>query len=314
MNAGAEKVVHQPVLLQEVLEGLKVGPGGRFIDGTLGAGGHTQAILEASQPDGRVLAFDVDPEAIEIAQGRLAPYGDRVLIRKQSYVEMAEAAAELDWPQSDGILLDLGASSLQFDQAERGFSFRNSGPIDMRFDPGANHPASVIVNEWSEQGLVDLLETYGEQPRARRVAQAIVAARPIESTKDLAEVVARALRAKKRGIHPATKTFQALRIVVNSELENIKEVLPAALSMLKVGGRLAVISFHSLEDRIVKQYFVTESKDCICPPDQLICTCGHLAQVRRVTRKPVSASEEELADNPRARSAKLRIIEKIATE
>lgn len=303
---------HESVLLTEVLEGLQVRAGGHYLDGTLGAGGHSQAILEASAPDGRLLAFDVDPQAIEIASQALAAFGDRVEIRRGSYTGMEEAVAELGWPPLDGILLDLGASSMQFDQAQRGFSIRNEGPLDMRFDPDMEHSAAEIVNEWSQEGLKELLETYGEQPRAWRVAEAIVAARPVESTKQLAEIVARALRSKKRGIHPATKTFQALRIGVNAELENIRTVLPQALSLLAESGRLAVISFHSLEDRIVKQFFAQESSDCICPPEQLLCTCGHTAKVKRITRKPLVASEHEVAANPRARSAKLRIVEKLA--
>lgn len=310
MNKAAVNVQHQPVLLDEVLEGLQVRPGGHYVDGTLGAGGHARAILEQSAPDGELLAFDVDPEAIRISQSALEKYGNRVIMQRSSYTNMSKVVAELGWPNPDGILLDLGASSMQFDQAQRGFSFQNEGPLDMRFDLDSAHSANAIVNEWSAQGLKELLETYGEQPRARKVADAIVNARPIENTTQLAEIVAHALRSKKRGIHPATKTFQALRIAVNSELDNLSTALPDAISLLVEGGRLAVISFHSLEDRIVKRFFNQESKDCICPPEQLICTCGHQAQIVRITRKPIMAGEDELKINRRSRSAKLRIVEK----
>jgi len=310
LNKTAVNVQHQPVLLDEVLEGLQVRPGGHYVDGTLGAGGHARAILEQSAPDGELLAFDVDPEAIRISQSALEKYGNRVIMQRSSYTNMSKVVAELGVPNPDGILLDLGASSMQFDQAQRGFSFQNEGPLDMRFDLDSTHSANAIVNEWSAQGLKELLETYGEQPRARKVADAIVNARPIENTTQLAEIVARALRSKKRGIHPATKTFQALRIAVNSELDNLSTALPDAISLLAEGGRLAVISFHSLEDRIVKRFFNQESKDCICPPEQLICTCGHQAQIVRITRKPIMAGEDELKINRRSRSAKLRIVEK----
>lgn len=302
---------HTPVLFQEVLHALDPKSGGLYLDGTLGAGGHALGILEASAPDGVLVALDIDQEAIQIGKERLASYGERVKITRESYVEMKKIIADLGWPPLDGILLDLGASSMQFDQAERGFSFKRKGPLDMRFDSQEYLTASIVVNEWAEEEIAALIYEYGEESRSRKIAQAIVAARPIRNTEDLAKIVARALRAKRGRIHPATKTFQALRIAVNYELDNIKRVLPDAISLLKSGGRLAIISFHSLEDRIVKQFLVRESKDCICPPEQLICTCDHRATVKRITKKPIRAQDSETENNPRARSAKLRVAERI---
>ncbi len=302
---------HKPVLLKEVLEALRPRSGGHYLDGTLGAGGHAEGILEASMPDGVLAGFDIDQAAILLAEERLSPFKDRLTIAQSSYIEMKNVLADWNWPPLDGILLDLGASSMQFDQAERGFSFQNDGPLDMRFDSQEYLTASIIVNEWAEEDIAAIIRENGEEPRARKVAQAIVAARPIESTAELAKIVARGLRAKRGRIHPATKTFQALRIAVNSELENIRQVLPDAISLLSSGGRLAVISFHSLEDRIVKQFIVRESKDCICPPEQIICTCDHQASVKRVTKKPIQAQSIERTNNPRARSAKLRVAERL---
>jgi 16S rRNA (cytosine1402-N4)-methyltransferase len=209
----------------------------------------------------------------------------------------------------DGILLDLGASSMQFDFPERGFSFLQDGPLDMRFDPSRPLTASAIVNEWQEVELADLIYQFGEEPASRHIARAIVAARPIEGTRQLAAIIEK-VHPRRGSHHPATQTFQALRMVVNAELESIEQVLPMAVDVLKPGSRLAVISFHSLEDRLVKSFFRQESRDCLCPPKQPICTCGHKAVVNEVNRRPITPSEEETRDNPRARSARLRIIEK----
>ena len=210
----------------------------------------------------------------------------------------------------DGILLDLGASSMQFDTPERGFSFLADGPLDMRFDPSNPLTASGIVNEWPEAELADLLFQYGEEPASRRIARAIVAARPVNGTRELAAVIER-VQPRRGPHHPATQTFQALRIAVNGELESVKKVLPLAVQALHPGGRLAIISFHSLEDRLVKEYFRRESRDCICPPRQPICTCGHKASIKEINRRPITPSEAEIKQNSRARSAKLRVAEKL---
>ncbi|RMF50225.1 MAG: 16S rRNA (cytosine(1402)-N(4))-methyltransferase RsmH [Anaerolineae bacterium] len=308
MNASAP---HIPVLYQQVLEALHPQAGGRYVDGTLGAGGHAQGILQASRPDGLLLGLDVDPQALAIAKERLHPFGERVILRQASYTSLQEVLQSLGWHGVDGILLDLGVSSMQLDTAERGFSFRQDAPLDMRFSPSSPQTAADLVNTLPEADLADILYRYGEERRARQVARAIVAARPLYTTRQLAEVVARATRSGKPGIHPATRTFQALRMAVNQELQNIERVLPQAVEALNTGGRLAIISFHSLEDRIVKHYLRRESRDCVCPPEQPICTCQHKAALRILTRKPVTATDEECAQNPRARSAKLRVAEKL---
>ncbi len=302
---------HLPVLYQQVIRYLQPHSGGRYVDGTVGAGGHARGILEASAPDGLLLGLDVDPQALELAQAYLAPFGKRVILREASYTALEEEIRALGWEDVDGILLDLGLSSMQLDRPERGFSFREDAPLDMRFSPRSPQTAADLVNTLPEADLADIIYRYGEERRSRQVARAIVAARPIHTTRQLAEVVARVTGSGRPGIHPATRTFQALRIAVNRELENVESVLPQAIAALRPGGRLAVISFHSLEDRIVKHYFRRESRDCICPPRQPVCTCGHTAQIRVLTRKPVMASAEEREQNPRARSARLRVVEKL---
>ncbi len=301
---------HIPVLLNAILDSLL--PAERIIDGTLGAGGHTRALLDAGA--GEILGLDADPMALEIAQANLAAYGERVHIVHNSYAEMAVEARRLGWEQVNGILLDLGVSSMQLDRAERGFAFMKDGPLDMRFNPaGGRSPASELVNDWDEADLADLFYNYGEEPNGRRVARAIIANRPYATTRQLAEVIERAMpRRKGDRIHPATRVFQALRIAVNDELGVIERTLPAAIDLLKPGGRMAVISFHSLEDRIVKRAFKLASTDCICPPKTPVCVCGHEASVRMVTHKPLTADEAEIAENPRSRSAKLRVVEKLA--
>lgn len=304
--------MHQPVLYHEIIHALQPRRGGFFVDCTVGAGGHAWGILQASQPDGRLLGLDVDPQALELARERLAPFGERAVLIRASYITLSEQLAALERPVVDGILLDLGVSSMQLDSGERGFSFQADGPLDMRFDPSNPVPAEDLVNELPENDLADLIFRYGDEPRSRQVARAIVAARPLRTTRQLAEVVARAARGSRKGIHPATRTFQALRIAVNQELNSIEAVLPQAVAALAPGKRLAVISFHSLEDRIVKGYFRRESQDCICPPRQPVCTCGHHAVIKQVSRRPVQPTETEIAQNPRSRSARLRIAEKLA--
>lgn len=308
----SEDVPHQPVLYQEILSALRPQSPGRYIDGTVGAGGHSWGILSASSPSGQLLGLDVDPTALRLAHERLAEFGDRAHLTQASYTEMKIRAAAIGWQNVQGIVLDLGASSMQFDQADRGFSFRVDGPLDMRFDPANPVTAADLVNTLPEEELAEILWRYGEEQQSRRIARAIIQNRPIYTTVQLAEIVAKSsgYRGKSR-IHPATKTFQALRIAVNHELDSIEQVLPLAVSLLECGGRLAVIAFHSLEDRIVKTYFRQESRDCICPPELPVCQCGHHASLKEITHKPIQPAEEEIEKNARARSARLRIIEKI---
>lgn len=313
-RAGAEPPsgrVHQPVLYQETLEALAPQDGGRYLDGTVGAGGHARGILRAASPSGELLGLDLDPNALEFATQRLAEFGERAKLRRGSYGQMAQWIADAGWDAVDGVLLDLGASSLQFDRAERGFSFQEEGPLDMRFDPEAPVTAGQLVNNLPEAELAEILFRYGEEPRSRKLARAIAKARPLRTTKELAGVISQALHQRGAKTHPATRSFQALRIAVNRELDTLEAALPQAVAALKRGGRLAVISFHSLEDRIVKQFMRRESQDCICPPEQPVCTCGHKASIQEITRRPIRPAEEEVNRNPRARSARLRVAEKL---
>ena len=301
---------HQPVLYHEIIHALQPKNAGHYVDGTLGAGGHACGILEASTPEGRLLGLDVDPQALALARENLAPYGQRARLLQASYDSLTEMLREIGWDKVDGILLDLGLSSMQLDTPERGFSFQQDAPLDMRFDPASPTSAANLVNSLPQDELADLIYRYGEERASRRIAQAIVKARPLRTTRQLAAVI-EAVLPRKGHIHPATKTFQALRIAVNEELDRVENVLPQAVAALKSGGRLAIISFHSLEDRIVKEYFRRESRDCICPPRQPVCTCGHKAKLKEITRKPIIPGEAEIAANPRSRSAKLRIAEKL---
>jgi 16S rRNA (cytosine1402-N4)-methyltransferase len=303
---------HQPVLLAEVLDGLALKPGALVIDGTLGAGGHAEAMLEATAPTGHLLGIDRDGSALETAKTRLARFAGRLQVWHGSYADMGQAAAETGFEAVDAVLLDLGLSSLQLDDPRRGFAFRYDAPLDMRFDRRTPQTAADLVNDLPEEELAELIRDYGEERYARRIARAIVSARPLHSTSALQEVIARAVPpARHERIHPATRTFQALRIAVNDELGMLERGLPQAVDLLKPGGRLAVISFHSLEDRIVKQFVRREAADCICPPEQPVCTCDHQARLRPVSRKPVTADAAEVARNPRARSAKLRVAERL---
>lgn len=304
--------MHQSVLLAEVIAALQPHPGGVYIDGTVGAGGHSAALLAASAPDGQVFGFDRDQSALELARRQLAQFGQRVHLFHANFDRLAEIAQAQSLPKADGILLDLGVSSMQFDQPERGFSFQTEGPLDMRMDASVGPTAADLVNSLPEEELANLIYQYGEERHSRRIARAIVKARPIRSTAELAQLVVRASgasRSERTKIHPATRTFQALRIAVNDELGALERTLPQALAGLKPEGRLAVISFHSLEDRIVKNYFKQESQDCICPPEQPVCTCRHKATIDIITKKPITASMAEIDANPRARSAKLRVVE-----
>jgi 16S rRNA (cytosine1402-N4)-methyltransferase len=320
---------HRSVLYQEVIQALQPRRSGRYVDGTLGAGGHAWGILENSSPDGLLLGMDVDPQALAMATEQLSPFGTRAILIQASYTTLSHNLHELGWMNVDGILLDLGLSSMQLDTPARGFSFQTDAALDMRFDPLNPVSAADLVNQLKESELADLLYRYGEEPGARQIARMIVINRPIETTQQLAELVLRTVggkqrrrsgslssgkpggRIQKKLMHPATRTFQALRIAVNRELEMLEIVLPQAVKSLATGGRLAVISFHSLEDRIVKQFFRQESQDCLCPPRQPICTCGHRAAIREINRRPIQPQLVEVEQNPRSRSARLRVAEKL---
>src|SRR5215211_3212546 len=303
--------LHQPVLYKEIIHALQPHAGGRYVDGTLGTGGHARGIMEASAPDGQLLGLDVDPQALAIARRNLAPYEQRIHLAQASYTSLSAQLALLGWEAVDGIVLDLGASSMQFDTPERGFSFLHDAPLDMRFGPQALQTAADLVNKSSERELADLIYQYGEERESRKIARAIVRARPLYTTRELVTVIESVSPRRGDRVHPATRTFQALRIAVNEELASIREVLPQAVAALRSGGRLAVISFHSLEDRIVKDFFREQSKDLINPPYERIYEVERKATLKEVNRKPLLPSEDEIKNNPRARSAKLRIAEKI---
>ena len=302
---------HLPVLYKEIIHALQPKQGGRYVDGTLGAGGHARGILEACAPDGQLLGLDVDPQALAIARETLAPYEHRAHLAQASYTTLSTQLENLQWDSVDGIVLDLGASSMQFDTPERGFSFMQDAPLDMRFGPHAIQTAADIVNTFDERELADLIYEYGEDRDSRKIARAIVKARPLHTTRELVAAIEAVSPRRGDRVHPATKTFQALRIAVNEELSSIKTVLPQAVAGLRSGGRLAVISFHSLEDRIVKEFFREQSKDLVNPPYEQIYEIERKAVIKEVNRKPITASDEEIKENPRARSAKLRIAEKI---
>ena len=305
--------MHRPVLYQEIIHALRPRRDGLYMDATVGAGGHAWGLLQSSAPDGRLLGLDIDPQALDLARQRLEPFGERAILVRASYVSLGKLLDQMGWREVNGIVIDLGMSSMQVDTPERGFSFLVDAPLDMRFDPDNPVSAADLVNNLPESELADLIYRYGEEKRSRQVARAIVVARPLESTLELAKVVSKAVSSGKgrQDIHPATRTFQALRIAVNHELEAVEAVLPQAVDALAAGGRLAVISFHSLEDRIVKHYFRQESRDCICPPRQPVCTCGHHASLREITRRPIMPGPAETESNPRARSARLRVAEKL---
>lgn len=299
---------------------LDVQPDGTYIDCTTGLGGHSEAIARQLGDHGRLICIDQDAEALEFARQRLSPFGRRLNFYRGNFRELGKIAAEHGIESVDGILMDLGISSFQIGTAERGFAFGLEGPLDMRMDPGSGAPtAAEIVNTWSESSLADLIYQYGEERKSRRIAKAIVAARPITTTWELARAAEQAVGSV-RGrtpIHPATRAFLALRIQVNGELDSLDQVLPQAHGLLgfgnhRRGGRLAIISFHSLEDRIVKNYLRREATDCLCPPRTLICQCGHTATLKLLTTRAIRPGEEEIARNPRSRSAVLRGAERIA--
>lgn len=317
---------HIPVMLEEVLNFLSPKPGGHYVDGTLGGGGHTQAILERSGPDGKVLGIDADAQALQRVRGRLADQIEdgRLTLVHGNFAELKPIAAEAHFAPVDGILLDLGFSSDQMDNPERGFSFSADGPLDMRLNQAQEVSAADLVNEASEQELANIFWRYGEETRSRQIAWRIIRERErgaITRTSQLARLAAAGVPFKPGMIHPATRVFQALRIAVNEELQHLEMVLPQLLDVLRGqeyersgegGGRIVIISFHSLEDRLVKGFMRREARDCICPPDVPVCVCGHKAQLRLLTPKPVTPGRQEILANPRARSAKLRAAETVA--
>ena len=307
---------HEPVMLREAMDGLAVHSGGRYIDATAGLGGHSAAIIQAALPGGRLLAIDRDPNAILVATERLNAYGDAVVVARGEFADVEEIAQEHGFTEVDGVLFDVGVSSLQLEQPGRGFSFQRDEPLDMRMDPDGETTAADLVNRSSEQDLASIIYEYGEERRSRRIARAIVERRPIRTTRELVSAIEAAVgRGRARDIHPATLTFQALRIAVNEELHQLDVALEAARQLLKApGGRLVVISFHSLEDRRVKEFFRLHARDCICPPQQPVCTCDHRATLREVTRRPLRPTLDEVNANPRARSARLRVAERIVSE
>ena len=299
---------HIPVLVAAILDGLAVRPGGRYVDATVGGGGHAAEILAVSSPDGRLLGLDRDPDAVARTRQRLAFYAERCRVVHASFERLAAVARSEGYFPADGILFDLGLSSFQLADHTRGFSFGGDDPLDMRFDPTEGGPtAADLVNTLPVSELAALLWRYGEERSARRIAEAIVAARPIYTTGELVAIVKQVAGRKRERIHPATRTFQALRIAVNDELLLIESALPQAVEVLAPGGRLVVISFHSLEDRLVKRFMQRESRDCICPPELPVCQCHHHATLQVITRKPIRPSAEEVRVNPRSRSARLRV-------
>ncbi|SEM28832.1 16S rRNA (cytosine1402-N4)-methyltransferase [Syntrophus gentianae] len=307
---------HEPVLLEEAVASLNCRSGGVYVDGTVGGGGHAGLILERSAPDGFLLGMDVDSEALEAAEKHLMDFGRRKHLVKANYANIREVLTDQDISKVDGILLDLGVSSHQLDTAERGFSFLHEAPLDMRMDPQSGRSAYDVVNACSERELKEIIRQYGEEIMAGRIARAIAAKRkeaPIRTTTRLAAIVVGALpgSARHKKIHPATRTFQALRIYVNNELANLYRAIQSGTDCLKSGGRFSIISFHSLEDGIVKNSFRSLEKGCICPTDMPFCSCGQSPRLKVVSRKPVSPSNEEVAANPRARSARLRTAERI---
>ncbi|HEU65117.1 MAG TPA: 16S rRNA (cytosine(1402)-N(4))-methyltransferase RsmH [Chloroflexi bacterium] len=311
MSVAMPLPVHVPVLLDEVIIGLRVQRGGYFVDCTVGSGGHAAAILERISPPGRLLGIDADPEAIKISQDKLRDYGEAVTLVNDNFVNLEAICERYHFHPVDGILFDLGVSSLQLDTAERGFSFHLDAPLNMRFDPGQELTAADIVNTFSEQELAKLIEKYGEERHSRRIARYVVQNRPIATTVELARLVEQASGSKRGKIHPATRTFMALRIAVNNELQNLELTLKQTIDLLRPGGRLAVISYHSLEDRIVKQFMRYEASSCLCPPGTVICRCGHVPTLKLISRKVIKPTSLETESNPRSRSAKLRIAERL---
>jgi len=306
--------VHIPVLLEEAISELRVQPGGRYVDCTLGAGGHAASILSRSQPGGQLLGIDADPLAVQHVKSRMERYGESVLLVNDNFSNLESICYHHDFLPVHGILFDLGLASFQIDNAERGFSFQKDAPLDMRVNHTQVTTAADIVNSYPEAELADLIWTYGEEPASRRIAHYIVAERPVYSSAELAGIIERAVGGRHGKIHPATRTFQALRIVVNDELDNLESALQQAVKILGFEGRLVVISYHSLEDRIVKQFMRREASGCICPPGTPSCICGHTPTLKLITKKVIVPSRAEVRANPRSRSAKMRVAERVVND
>lgn len=309
------KIIHNPVLLEEILSYLDPEPNQNFIDCTIGTGGHSSEILEKTKPEGKLLGIDLDKNALEICKERLEKFSSRLILIQDNFINLKKIVEKNDFKPTHGILIDLGFSSLQLEE-EKGFSFQKDTPLDMHFgELDLKRNASYIINNYRKEELKKIFREYGEEKFSGRIAERIVEARqenPIITTKQLSDLILRTVpKNYYRKIHPATKIFQALRIAVNNELDNLKKVLPQALEILESKGKLIIISFNSLEDRIVKQFFATESKDCICPSEILECRCGHKSQIKILTKKPIIPKEQEIKNNPRSRSAKMRVAEKL---
>ena len=306
---------HTSVLLQETIENLKIKPEGIYVDGTLGGGGHASEIAERLKGAGRLIGIDQDADAMEAAGKRLEPYSGHVTLIRDNYCHMKEVLRQIGVESVDGIVLDLGVSSFQLDNVERGFSYKYDTPLDMRMDTRQRLSAKEIINDYSEAELYRIIRDYGEEQFAKNIAKHIAAARkdkPVETTGQLCEIIKAAIPAKKRAVggHPAKRTFQAIRIECNRELEVLKDSLDDLIGLLKPGGRICIITFHSLEDRIVKSAFRKNENPCTCPPDFPVCVCGQVSQGRVITKKPILPSEGEMEANKRAKSAKLRVFSK----
>ena len=311
MDSNMSSTAHIPVLLEATIKALSVQPGGRYVDGTIGGGGHAAAILENSSPGGQLLGIDADPKALEIANNRLKAYTGSFRLVNDNFANLEAICIKYNFFPVHGILLDLGLSSLQLNGSNRGFSFQHDAPLNMRLNPDQTVTAGDIVNTYTESKLADLIKTYGEDSHSHRIARHIVQARPIKTTLHLAQTVERAIGHYRGRINPATKTFQALRIAVNCELGNLEAVLKQALNLLGFEGRLVVISYHSLEDRIVKQFMQRESKGCVCPPDIPTGVCQHTPGLKLINTRVITPSLAEIQQNRRSRSAKLRAAERI---
>ena len=298
-------------MVPEILKYLEVSSGGRYIDCTLGEGGHTKSLLEASNPGGEVLGIDADHEAIEVSKNRLEEYGERFIYDNSNFKNIKKIAMKSKFVPCHGILFDLGVSSLQLDKESRGFSFRRKAPLDMRFSINQTLTAQDVLNTFSESEISDILYQYGEERQSRKIAKLIIENRPLSNADELSDLIKKNIRQTNYKINPSTKTFQALRIYINEELNSLSQALEQSLEILGVGGRMAVISYHSLEDRIVKNFFKKESKYCICPPNIPECDCEHFPKLKIITKKPVSPSQSEIEANKRSRSAKLRVVERI---
>ncbi|PKB68661.1 MAG: 16S rRNA (cytosine(1402)-N(4))-methyltransferase [SAR202 cluster bacterium Io17-Chloro-G3] len=298
---------HTPAMIQEVRNLLSLRPGDTFIDATLGNGGHAASLLDMTTPNGELLGLDADPEMLARAKERLHPYANRITLVNDNFSNLSSVAERADFHPVAAVLFDLGLASFHFDNESRGFSYNSLSPLDMRLNPSQNLTAADVVNTYSERELTQTIANYGGEPFARRIATAIVKNRPIDSSLELGRVIESVAPRRGRRLHPATRTFQAIRIQVNNEMENLESALRQAIKLLREGGRLAIIAYHSLEDRIVKLFMRQESRDCICPPERALCVCDHKATMRIITKKVVRPQIQEIHSNRRARSARLRV-------